>query len=134
MSDDHIRELNRQLAPGLDPKTSVRVIGNPLQKPGHAEILRVVIFPSDDNPIASAGDRRLILDVATLDQLAEVAKHSLTKRVVIHHAGIRVETRCDRSGHIWEVWKLTGLQALPERSLADELMQGTDGNKWRVQK
>lgn len=127
-TDDDIRELQRSLEPGIDPRTTVREVV-PLQEPGRDEIVRVIEFPHPDNPSVSGRDRRLVIDLPTLDQVAEIAKHSLTKRAVWHGVGIRVETRRDRNGHLYEVWKLTAAEVVPEHSLADDLMAGSDGNR-----
>lgn len=77
--------------------------------PGYPETLSVfeVGGPSD------SADRRLVVDRATLEQLLDVARASLTGRVVLHRVGLRVEV-LESGGHRWEHVILIGGELRPE--------------------
>lgn len=69
-----------------------------LQLPGRPTVLRDVQFGGDDDPT----DRRMVLHVAQLRELLAVAEDSLTKRVVLHGVGIRVQVLRANDGHVYE--------------------------------
>ena len=72
----------------------------PLIHEGTARLVWDRTFGGPSEPdLGNAGDpvdRRLILSTAELRKLLEIAEQSLTGRVVIHHAGVRV--RCLEEG------------------------------------
>lgn len=81
--------------------------------PDYPEVLSIREIGGPQDP----ADRRLILDVQTLEQLLAEARSSMSGRVVIHHAGLRVQTLRDRrSGHRWENLLLLGSETKPEVS------------------
>ena len=85
----------------------------PIQRgPDYPEILqeRDIGGPEDH------ADRRLILDVPLLTELLEVARSSLSQRVVIHRVGLRVQV-VDNGQHRWEHIRLIGLAPEPELRL-----------------
>lgn len=99
----------------------VTVTRNPLQRPGQPEVLRKVQFPD------RAGDRRLYIDVAALEQMLAMARASVTHRVVLHGVTVEVElVRSKLDGHEYEVWTFNG-QAAPEGATLDDAMKGRHG-------
>lgn len=65
--------------------------------------------------VGDPADRRLVLSTAELRHLIGIAEQSLTGRVVIHHAGVRV--RClEEGGHRYESVRLVGGKVEPERT------------------
>lgn len=88
-----------------------------LQIGGGYEVLRKVRFP-DAQGAGIAQDRRLHLDVATLERMLKIARSSPTLRCVVH--GIQVEVTQFRTpnGHIFESWSFAGYP-VPEGSLRD---------------
>ena len=81
--------------------------------PGYPEVIsdREIGGPND------ATDRRLILDIPTLQHLIDVARTSISQRVTLHHFGVRVQLLRDAdSGHVWEHLTLIGTEPKPERS------------------
>lgn len=122
MDSEAIKDAQRRLAEGIDPRVTVKTI-TPVQVPGRHETLAVSVLPDPDGPLKD-GDRRLIVDVETLEALLDLAKGSYTKRVVLHKVALRVELRETPDGHRYELWKFVTLQgggAAPERSLVDDL-------------
>jgi len=79
--------------------------------PDYPEVLAVREIGGPRDP----ADRRMVLDTKTLEHLLDVARASLSGRVVVHHAGLRVQTLRDReTGHRWENVLLIGSEAKPE--------------------
>ena len=90
----------------------------PLIHEGTARLLWDRTFGGPPEPdIGNVGDpvdRRLVLSSAELRELLKVAEQSLTGRVVIHHAGVRV--RClEEGGHRYESVRIVGGKVEPER-------------------
>ncbi len=69
-----------------------------IQLAGRPTVVRDVQYGGEGDPT----DRRLVLHVAQLRQLLEVAEASLTQRVVLHGFGVRVQQLRDKSGHVYE--------------------------------
>ena len=91
-----------------------------LHLPGRDPVVADVQYGGPAEPeLAISGDptdRRLILDSGTLDLLLQVARSSLTGRVVIHHAGVRVRQYRAPDGHLYEIVTLVGDAPKPEES------------------
>lgn len=79
--------------------------------PGYPETVRTFEVGGPSDP----ADRRLVVDRATLEQLLDVAKASLTGRVVLHRVGLRVEVLDDGS-HSWEHVVILGGELRPEQA------------------
>lgn len=77
----------------------------------------VVLSTMDIGGPMDPADRRLVLDVQTLEHLLSLARSSITGRVVLHHLGLRVQVLRDSSGHIWEHLTLLGSEPKPESAL-----------------
>ena len=91
---------------------SLRNVAKPPLQRGedYPEVLSVREIGGPEDP----ADRRLVVDLATLEQLCEVARTSLSQRVVIHGIGLRVQTLRDRqSGHRWDHVVLIGREPKP---------------------
>jgi len=79
-----------------------------LHEPGRSTVRDIEIGGPKD-----PADRRLFLDVETLEALLAQARASLTGRVVIHGIGLRVRTLLE-DGHRWDVVYLLGREPVPE--------------------
>ena len=97
----------------------LRTNENPLQYPGKDRLLRTVKLGGPE----TGRDTRMMLSVKELEALLEVARKSPVQRVLIHQAGIRVDVYAHKSGHQYEVWRLTGRKPEAERpAIVDALM------------
>ncbi len=88
----------------------VRRIDTPIQIAGQDEILTEWEFGGP----TCMRDVRLIMDVDTLGHLLDVARSSMSRRVIINRAGFRVKLRRARTGHCYETLHVSGLQPTPE--------------------
>lgn len=86
---------------------------NPIQPGNGNTLLKTVTVAGPDKE----GDRRFYLDKKTLLQLAEIASSSILQRVQINRAGIQVQLYQSKNGHTYEVWKIVGLEPVPESSM-----------------
>ena len=86
---------------------------NPLQMgPGYPEVLGDRTIGGPEDP----ADRRLVLGVDDLQRLLDIARESPSRRVVLHHFGLRVQLlRSREDHHRWEHVTLLGSEAKPER-------------------
>lgn len=84
----------------------------PLQYgPDYPEVLSDMEIGGPEDP----ADRRLVVDAATLQHLLDIARSSLSQRVVLHHVGLRVQVLRDSdTGHRWEHVTLIGSEPKPE--------------------
>lgn len=83
----------------------------PLQRgPDYPDVVSVREIGGPEDP----ADRRLVLDVATLEELLARAKASPTRRVVVHGIGLRVQL-LDDGAHRWEHVTLLGRAPEPEQ-------------------
>jgi hypothetical protein len=106
MADDDPTDLNP-----LSPAGVLHVNASPLQRPGQDTLLRTAVVGGPD----AGGDRRVYLSATLLGKLLEVARSSAMGRVVVGHAGLRVDLYRRDDGHEYEVWSLVGDQPVPER-------------------
>ena len=77
---------------------------SPLQHPDRDRLVRRVTYGGPDHPL----DARIILSQQELESLLNVAKDSMTRRAVLHHAGVSVALFETTQGHRYEVWSLIG--------------------------
>ena len=91
-------------------KKLIDVNQNPLQTNSQDTLLKSVTVGGPEKE----GDRRIYLDKKTLLELVEIAKSSVVQRVQINRAGIQVNLYQRADGHTYEIWKLVGIQPVPE--------------------
>lgn len=89
--------------------TTLREVPSLQRGPGYPETLRTFEVGGPSDP----ADRRLVVDRRTLEQMLDVARSSLTGRVVLHRVGMRVEVLDDGS-HTWEHVVILGGELRPE--------------------
>lgn len=94
----------------LDPRNALKVNRSPLQQPGKDTLIRTATVAGPD----AGGDRRIFLSADLLGQLLDVARSSLTRRVQVDRAGVRVDLYQRPDGHQYEVWTLIGADPKPE--------------------
>lgn len=82
----------------------VKINPKPLQRPGHHRIEQEVVIGGPED----VGDRRMYLHVEELRQLLEQAEKSRSRRVVLHHAGVKVTTFRTSKGHVYQAWQIVG--------------------------
>ena len=92
-------------------KAELKVTDRVVQNPSADKILRSYSLGGPE----SLRDVRMFLELADLEHLTNIALLSPTKRVVLPSAGIRMEVRQSRDGHIYEVLRITSRQPQPER-------------------
>ena len=94
----------------VDDRLNMRVNNNPLQAAGRDELVREAEFggPGSDR------DSRFYFDRKELEQLLEISKSSVSGRVIIQRAGVKVRLYRAPSGHLYESWHLIGAKAVPE--------------------
>ena len=93
---------------GAELKVSDMVV----QNPSADRILRSYTLGGPE----TLRDVRMFLELADLEHLTNVALLSPTRRVVLPSAGITMEVRQSRDGHIYEVLRITSRQPQPERT------------------
>jgi len=101
---------DREVQEEVDDRLNMRVNNNPLQAAGRDELMREAEFGGP----ASSRDSRFYFDRKELEQLLEICKSSVSGRVIIHHAGVKVRLYRSGSGHMYEAWHLIGSKAVPE--------------------
>lgn len=82
----------------------------PLQRPGADELLREDYFP----PRGHTQDARFILDAEALRALLDVAQQSITGRVVMHNASLRLRTWRGGDGKVYTTLGVLATEAVPE--------------------
>lgn len=93
----------------MSKRSKVKV---PIQRgPNYPEILQEIEYGGTEDP----ADRRLVLDIPTLELLMDRARASMSGRVVINHIGFRVQL-LESDGHRWEHITLLGSEPKPEVS------------------
>lgn len=94
----------------VDDRLNMRINRTPLQLNGRDHLIREAEFggPGSDR------DSRFYFDRKELEQLLEIAKTSVSGRVIIERAGIKVRLYAAPSGHQYESWHLIGTRAVPE--------------------
>lgn len=97
-----------------------RVEDRPLQIPGRHRLVRDSTLGGPDVAV----DARMILSREDLESMLEVARASLTGRVVLKRPGIRVRLFEDPAGHRYEIWTIVAAEAEAER----HPMLGLDGS------
>jgi len=95
----------------IDPRM-IEVNRTPIQNPLSDRLIRKVFYGDK----TQRTDCRLILSVAELEKLLDIAKSSTTNRAVLHHVGLNVGLYQSASGHNYEVWTLSGSHVLPEKA------------------
>lgn len=93
----------------LDPSALERN-DRPLQHPGADVLLNEDHFPPRGHNL----DVRYIIDRHALRQLLEAAEASVTGRVVVHGASLRVRTWRGGDGHTYSTFTFLGSGAVPE--------------------
>lgn len=94
----------------FDPRAVLSVNRSPIQTPGLPRLVRTAIVGGPDHP----GDRRVYLSADLLGRCLEIARSSPMGRVVLDHAGVRVDLYQRDDGHQYEVWTLIGYGPKPE--------------------
>ena len=94
----------------LDVRNVMNVNRSPLQTPGKDRLVRTATVGGPGH----GGDRRVFLSSDLLGQLLEVSWSSMTRRVQIDRAGLRVDLYEQPNGHRYEVWTLIGADPRPE--------------------
>lgn len=89
-----------------------RIESKPLQLPGRDRLVRESVL---GGPTSSA-DARLYLSIADLEKLIEIARSSVTGRVVLNRPGIRVRLWEAPNGHRFESWSIVAAEARAETS------------------
>lgn len=89
-----------------------RIESRPLQLPGRDRLVRESVLggPSSD------ADARLYLSVEDLERMIEIARASVTGRVVLNRPGIRVRLWERPDGHRFESWTIVAADARAETS------------------
>lgn len=96
-----------------DPRDRLtRSTSQPLQLPGRDRVVAESVLGGPD----SSADSRLILSRADLESLLDVARASLTGRVVLNRPGVRVRLFESPSGHRYEVWSLVCSEVKAEQN------------------
>ena len=81
----------------------------------HRENGRTVLQDTEYGGPQDHTDRRMMLDVDTLETMLKVARTSATQRCVVHKIGVRaILLREDDTGHRWEEIHMIGLTPRPE--------------------
>lgn len=106
MNDDETRDGSDL----FDPRIVMQINRTPIQRPGVDRHVRTAMVGGPELP----GDRRVYLSADLLGRCLKVAKASPTGRVLLTHAGIRVDLYEDGTGHPYEVWTLVGYGPKPE--------------------
>lgn len=89
-----------------------RSTSRPLQLPGRDRCVAESVL---GGPTASV-DARLILSRSDLESLLDIARSSLTGRVVLNRPGLRVRLFESPSGHRYEVWTFVAAEAVAEQN------------------
>ncbi len=95
----------------LLPGHLIDVVEGPVQLPDRDERVRISTLAGPSKGL----DTRMVLSVRELELLLDKARHSVTGRVVIPQVGIRVDLYRRPGGHQYEVWRIVGRDAVPER-------------------
>ena len=96
-----------------DPSNRItRSTSSPLQLPGRDTIVAESVLGGPDAMV----DARMILSRADLEQLLDVARSSLTGRVVLNRCGVKVRLYRRGDGHHYEVWSLVAGSMVAEQS------------------
>ena len=102
-----------------------RIEDRPLQLPGRDRLVRDSTLGGPEVAV----DARMILSRADLEAMLDVARSSLTGRVVLKRPGVRVRLFEAPSGHRYEVWTIVASEAEPE----SHPIIGSDGSaRFRV--
>ena len=96
-----------------DPRDRLtRSTSRPLQLPGRDRVVAESVLGGPSSTV----DARLILSRSDLEQLLDVAKSSLTGRVVLRRPGLRVRLFEAPNGHRYEVWSFVAADAVAEQN------------------
>lgn len=94
----------------FDPRLVLQVNALPIQRLGTDRLLSTATVGGPE----MAGDRRVYLSTHLLEKCLAVSRSSPTGRVLLDHAGVRVDLYQRRDGHTYEVWTLIGVGPKPE--------------------
>lgn len=96
-----------------DPRDRLtRSTSRPLQLPGRDRVVAESVLGGPESSV----DARLILSRAELEQLLDVARSSLTGRVVLRRPGLRVRLFEAPNGHRYEVWSFVAAAMVAEQT------------------
>lgn len=98
----------------------IRVVSNPLQRPGKDELVREVQLGGRE----AGQDRRLYLHRSELERMLERANQSITGRCVMDMVGLTVRLWRHKSGHLYETWSFDGVMKPEQPSAIAGLIGG----------